>query len=164
MFPWWFQSPVQRGRVAAAGHPESRVRDPLGSEHPQDVQRGHAVNKQTALVRGGRAKEAHFPPRFKDHELAVSQRTYDAALARGKPHVRHGRGNLLDDLLVGFHFKQTTARLIATANAAKSKANWKLVNILDYLFFKRAFENGTPYKIHKLREDSGAAPPAHDRL
>ena len=41
------------------------------------------------------------------HVLPLRHRAYDAAIARGKPGVRHGRGDLVEKLSVGFHFDKS---------------------------------------------------------
>src|ERR1700731_4445270 len=63
------------------------------------------MNKQAALVSVRRAEQPCSLPVVYHHELGGDQRPdYDAAVAGGKPRVRHGRGDLGDDLLVCFHF------------------------------------------------------------
>jgi hypothetical protein len=38
--------------------------------------------------------------------LPLRRRAYDAALASGKPGVRHSRSDFVEELLVGFHFRR----------------------------------------------------------
>jgi hypothetical protein len=93
---------VQRdGQVPAGNH--GSARHALRPEHPQDVQRGRTVDEHAAFVRGGRSEQTKFLLEIYNY-VAIRRRAYDAALASGKPGVRHDRGDLVEELLVGFHF------------------------------------------------------------
>jgi hypothetical protein len=90
------------GQVAASDH--CGARHALGPEHPQDVQRRRPVDKIAALVRGGGPKQFRLIKHVHDHAPVIRRRAYDASVASGKPRISHGRGDLVEELRVGFHF------------------------------------------------------------
>jgi hypothetical protein len=99
-------SAVKRdGKIPTGNH--GSASHALGPEHPQNVQRGRPVDEHAALVTGGRSEQANLFSAVNHHERTVRHRAYDAALARGKPRVRHGRGDLVEKLSVGFHFAKS---------------------------------------------------------